>query len=495
MLSRREFLKKSLRGASIVAMPAIMQSVFQACMGSMQESSTQIKVREGRFNNALPVPSVVNAAGSVTLRAAENVSQIIPGKKTRVYGYAGSILGPTLQANDGQAVSIQFDNNLYEPTNIHWHGLIVPQNMDGLPFNLIAPGSSFRYQFTISQRAGTYWYHPHPDGRTASQVFYGLAGFFIVRDTVENALNLPSGAYEIPIVIQDKRIAPDYSLEYGPSMMEFMGGYLGQYILLNGQYSNYLNAATRWYRLRLLNGSTARAYNLKFSNGMTFQLIGSDGGLLAAPNALTSILLAPGERADILVNLSGLSVGSEIFLLSDTFSEGGEFQGYESFRILRIFIDRNEADGFLLPGTLSTIPAANTGTAVATRTFNIKQNDMMSGGGMNMKHTINGKSFEMARIDATVNANTSEVWTIDNTGSTEIHPIHIHGVQFRVVSRTGGRGQIQAWETGYKDTVLVTGNEKVQLLVQFPAHRGKFVFHCHNLEHEDTGMMSNFEVV
>jgi len=494
MLTRKEFLHKSLYGATILALPVSIQSVFSSCMGSMRESATQIKVREGRFNNALHVPSsVFTASSNVLLRASENIAQVIPEKQTKVLGYSGGILGPTLEATDGQVFTVQFENGLYEPTNIHWHGLIVPQNMDGLPFNLVAPGYSFPYQFTINQRAGTYWYHPHPHGLTASQVFHGLAGFLIVRDTVENSLNLPSGIHEIPIVIQDKRIAPDFSLEYGPTMMDLMGGYLGQYVLLNGQYSNYVNVATRWYRLRLLNGSTARVYNLKFNNGMTFYLIGTDGGLLAAPAALTSVLLAPGERADILVNFSGITVGSEVFLLSDTFSEGGEFQGYDSFKILKIFIDRSEVDGFVLPAMLSTIPLVDTTGIVASRTFNIKQNDMMAGGGM--MHTINGKSYEMSRIDATVIANTSELWTIDNTASTEIHPIHIHGVQFQVVSRSGGRGQIQAWETGYKDTVLVAGNEKVQLLISFPVHRGKFVFHCHNLEHEDSGMMSNFEIV
>jgi len=455
----------------------------------------RIGVMEGSFSNALLPLSVLNPASGISLVASKNTAMPLTGKSTSVLGYDGSILGPVLEANSGDTVSIGFTNNLSGETNIHWHGLSVPNSMDGLPMNTVAANTSYTYTYQIHQRASLYWYHPHPHGKTGKQVAHGLAGIFIVRDAQENALNLPSGEAEIPLVLQDKRFAADNSIEYAPSMMETMSGYLGEHILVNGRYSRFINIRSGWYRLRILNGSTARVYNLKFTTGLSFYVIGSDGGLLSAPAKISSLLLAPGERADILVNFSGVKTGSDVYLFSDTFSEGGDYQGYDSFKVLRFHVDRSYTDTFVMPAQLSIIPAPNVSAAAQSRNFDISQKSMTGMmGSSGTGHTINGKSYDMSRIDFAVQSGTTEIWTFDNTGSTEIHPIHIHAVQFQLLSRTGGRARILPPETAYKDTVLVAGGEKVKIIMSFPLNTGTFVLHCHNLEHEDSGMMMNFSI-
>lgn len=459
---------------------------------------TSLKVIEGDFSASLAIPQTVLANGSPALNAQITTASIMNGKTTRVFGYHQNILGPTLKMNSGETANISFNNSLAEETNIHWHGLLVPQNMDGHPENIIQAGSSFNFNFNINQRAGTYWYHPHPHGKTAHQVFMGLAGFFIVNDAEEASLNLPSGDYEIPLVIQDKRIYSDFALNYSPTDDEIMTGYLGQYVCVNGIYSPSHKVATRWYRLRILNGSTARVYNLALSNGASFTVIGADGGLISIPETTDNLLLAPGERADILVDFSSYTIGTEIYLQSGVFSGGGEAQGSDAFRIMKFLVDRQETDSFTVPASLSSIIPIPATQSSYNRNFDLKQPDHNAHGGMNMgsmQHTINGKSFDMNRIDFSVNAGATEIWTFDNSMSDEIHPMHIHGVQFQVLDRTGGRGALMATEKGWKDTVLLMAQEKVRVIMTFPNNKGKFVVHCHNLEHEDSGMMLNFEIL
>ena len=195
-----------------------------------------VNIIEGPFDTSLPIPPVVNGQNSLT--AQNTTHSIFKGKTSKVLGYqSGSILGPTILLNSGSSVNLNLQNSLSEPTNIHWHGLVIPANMDGHPEDIAQPGSSFNYNFSVSQRAGMYWYHPHPHGFTAKQAFKGLAGAFVVNDAEEQALNLPSGAFEIPLVIQDKRIFPDYALDYSPKMGEVMTGYMGQYITVKDRKS------------------------------------------------------------------------------------------------------------------------------------------------------------------------------------------------------------------------------------------------------------------
>jgi blue copper oxidase len=464
-----------------------------ACMKMDMTTATAVAISEKTFTNPLAVPPIVDGQ-SASFGAKSGTATLGTGISVSALGYGGApILGPTLRINQGENLKLAFSNGLSEATNIHWHGLEVPAAQDGYPTDVTTTGGSFSYNFEVKNRPGTYWYHPHPDMATASQAYRGLAGFFIVNSPEEGALGLPSGEFDVPLVVQDKRLGGN-ALAYAPSDDDRSIGLFGESVLVNGTAGAMLEVATRTYRFRLLNGSNARIYNFSLSSGATFQLIGTDGGLLDAPVSVGSILLAPGERADVLVNFGGNGVGDQVFLQSNAFA-GTETQGKQAFKILKFTVARQESDPFVLPAALMPVEKIAESEAVATRSFNIGH--MMAHGGMmmtGMMHPLDGRFFDPNRRDEVVKANSVEIWEFDNTTGTETHPMHLHAGQFQVLSRTGGRGRIESWEKGWKDTVLAFPGEKVRIIVRFPNNLGKYVFHCHNLEHEDGGMMLNYEI-
>lgn len=496
-MKRKQFLKISGLTTGSVLLGSYVTSFLTSCgkgqmnMGGMSGmNGTPVNVTEGSFTRLLPIPSVVGANASLSPQAT--VSNI-NGTNLNVLGYQpDSILGPTIQVNRYSTVSFNVQNRLSEPTNIHWHGLKIPSNEDGYPTDVISSNNNFTYQFLVNQRAGLYWYHPHPDGLTAKQVFQGLAGLFIVNDAEETALNLPSGINEIPIVIQDKRLSAT-GINYAPTTMEVMSGYMGETIIVNGVASPFTEVSTRFYRLRILNGSNARIYNLALSNNADIIIIGNDAGLMKSPATVKTLILAPGERLDVLVSFSGLTVGTELFLENRLFDGAGTAQGKQAFKIMKFKVTQTVTDNFSVQATLSGIVSLNATAAVKTRTFDISNAGMSMGGG-GMKHTINNKTFDASRVDENVNKDTTEIWIFDNSQGTEPHPMHIHGIQFQVLQRTGGRGTLIASESGWKDTVLVMPGEVVKVIAPFEANTGKFVFHCHNLEHEDDGMMLQYQL-
>lgn len=486
-MNRRQFIKTTGLGA--VTAWAGTSILLSACHTEEDMIGKPNWIVEGSFDRALPRPSVVN--GEASLHAGFSTREIVKGRHSTTLSYSEGILGPTIRAATGDTVNVMLQNNLDESTNIHWHGLILPENMDGHPRDVAASGSSIHYSLPVIQRAGTYWYHPHPHGATARQVFKGLAGLFIVSDAEESALNLPSDEFEVPLIIQDKRMEGS-ELVYSPSEEEVMTGYLGEEITVNGIQSPFLSVGPSWYRLRVLNGSTARVYDLAFSDGLAFHIIGADGGLLATPEKVSSILIGPGERLDLLVDFSSLPSGKEVFLQSNKFSEFN-VQGRQSFRIMKFKVELTHTFPFSLPSVLSQIAPLTRSEETPIRTFDIAST---SGGGHGSgAHAINGKIFDMHEVETTVHQGTTEIWEFDNMNGDEIHPMHIHGVQFQVLERHGGRHRILPSEKGWKDTVLVMAGEKVKVIMQFPSYTGVFVFHCHNLEHEDDGMMQNYRIV
>ena len=489
-MKRRDFIKRSSLGA--LSAWAGSSLFLNGCHTEEDMIGEPNWIVEGSFERPLSQPTI--SSGRASLQAGFSASEILNGRSSQTLSYANGMLGPTIRANKGEIVNILLQNNLSEETNVHWHGLILPENMDGHPKDVAPSGGSYQYALPIIQRAGTYWYHPHPHGFTAKQVFMGLAGMFIVNDEEEAALNLPSGEFEVPLIIQDKHFEGN-QLDYSPTADEIMSGYLGEHVTVNGMHAPYLNVATTWYRFRVLNGSTARVYKLAFTGGLKMHIIGSDGGLLRSPQTVSDILLGPGERLDVLVDFSQLAVGKEAYLVSNSFSKYN-VQGRQTFKLMKFKTDRSASLPFTLPSTLSHITEINPVQAVITRTFDISAMAGGEGGhgGEMGRHSINGRTFEMDRIDETVGAGTTEIWEFDNIAGDEIHPMHIHGVQFQVLHRTGGRNEIIASEKGWKDTVLVMPGEKVKVIMTFPEYRGVFVFHCHNLEHEDDGMMSNYRI-
>ena len=487
-MDRKAFLKYTGASAGFLLTPSVLTS----CINSGNNESDI-------YRYPLQLPNTLN---SNQLRASRSNLKIADQYTLDALQFNGSLPGPTIRIKRGEQFQVQFQNDIAQKSIIHWHGMIVPPDMDGHPKDVISEGR-YSYDFTVNQRAGTYWYHPHPHKITAPQVYRGLAGFFMVTDDEEQALNLPSGDFELPLVIQDRKIDEAGNIYYDPSMPErMMTGYLGNHILVNGVPNPYHEVHPRHYRLRLLNGSNARIYNIAFRNENSFTVIGSDGGLLPQPVETTELLLAPGERADILVDFSKEFPDNSAELISKPFTvpsnggmmgtmsqmmgQGGPGQGSE-FPLMEFRI-RKEGDSSSpvnLPRQLSNINFPTEEDAIRTRSIALNM-EMMTG------HTINGRLFEMLRVDEEISQGDTEIWEFINNSGVP-HPMHIHAVQFKVLSRSGNRDLLPT-ETGWKDTVLVMPGERVRVIMTFEAPKGLYVFHCHNLEHEDAGMMANLEI-
>lgn len=417
--------------------------------------------------NPLKIPPAASPL-SYALKAAPATVDIGGGKLSNVLAYNGFFPGPTFRANTGDSANIQFTNGLADETTVHWHGMIVAREADGHPRDVVIPGGSYAYRYPIIQRACLNWYHPHPHMMTGEQVALGLAGAFIINDAEEAALGLPSGAYEVPLIIRDAKFDPSGNLTYTAKS----SGFLGDTPLVNGTLNPKLDVDTAIYRFRVLCGSNARVFKLALSNGAQFRVIGNDGGLLTSAAVLGQIEFSPGERLDLLVDFRGLAVGTKV-MLQDTNSGWGLLE----FNVTR----QVSVAGTLPTGTLSSIvPLAN---PVATREFSF---DGMS--------KINGLVYDINRIDFRVPFGQTELWRFKSGGNAP-HPIHVHGASFQVKSRSGGRGVLYPWEGGWKDTVLLQDGETVDVLIRFDGYRGLYVMHCHKLEHEDMGMMANFEVI
>lgn len=483
------FIKKTFVALSSVATATIVIWSLGCAKMDMTTTTPPVNIIEGRFDTPLLIPTVLNPQNLV-LEAKTTPATWLQGKispNTQLFN--GSL--PVIRANQGDRVNIDLKNSLTEATNIHWHGMLIPALMDGHPKDIAAAGAQRNYNFAINQRAATTWFHPHPHMATGKQVFNGLAGMFIVNDAIETALNLPSGEREVPLVISDKRFNADGSLHYAPTMAEVMTGYFGDKSLINNVVAPFLNVKTRFYRFRAVNASNARIYDLALSNGANLIIIGNDGGLLEKPVSLTHALLSPGERLDILIDFSKMSVGTEAFLQSNANSIANH--GATTFKMLKFKVNAAENETFSLPTTLSTITPISISDSKRNRAFALPAAHAMTGGAMHTgMHTINGKAYDMNRIDETVTAGDTEIWEIDNSVGDEPHPMHLHGVQFQVLEKTGGT--IQPYEKGWKDTILIQKAEKIKIIVRFPTEKGVFLMHCHNLEHEDDGMMMNFEI-
>jgi len=414
----------------------------------------------------LYVPPTV-APTALRLSAAPGTVDLGGGKLSDAWVYNGSLPGPTIRARSGDTATIQLANGLPQETITHWHGMIVDHANDGHPMEAIGPGGTYSYAFPILNRAAMNWYHPHPHMLTGQQVALGLAGAFIVNDVQEDSFQLPSGAREVPLVVRDTSLDRAGDLQYKPRS----GGFLGDLPLVNGTRDPYLEVVSALYRFRVLGGANARIFQLVLSNGAPFVLIGNDGGLLESSAQVTAIDVAPGERVDVLVDFRGLPVGTKI-MLRDLRA------GWD---LLEFRVVRTVSDASAVPTAL--VPIAKLADPVLTRDFSF---DGMS--------KINGREYDMNRIDFQVPFGQVERWRFTTAGNAP-HPVHVHGASFQVLSRSGGRNRTFPWEGGWKDTVLLEDRETVEILIRFEAYRGVYLIHCHKLEHEDMGMMSNFEVV
>lgn len=431
-------------------------------------------------SNKLNLPSILegvtNPDGEIsyTITAQQGNTQLKEGAATQSYGYNGSILGPIIRLRTGQQVSIQTENELDTATSFHWHGLEVPSNVDGGPHSPIAPNQSVNLEFTVNQEAATLWFHPHPHGETAEQVYYGLAGLIYIEDDHSDSLAIPKeyGINDFPVIIQDRLFDENNQLNYSTAYSP--DGTYGDTLVINGTINPYVDVKNEKIRLRLLNGSNARNYQFHLSDDTSFYQITSDGGFLNEPIPMESLQLVPGERAEIIVDLSSYTMGDTIQLMT----------GDVPVLTLNVTEETTEED-IPLPTTMNTI----THTA-----DEVSPDKKMTFSGMGNMVTIDGKQFDMDRIDLQAKVGETEVWEIENTRHMMggmIHPFHLHGLQFKVLNRNGAIPPEN--ERGWKDTIALYPGESVQIEVDFP-EKGLFMYHCHLLEHEDTGMMGQILV-
>ena len=415
-----------------------------------------------------PLRQLQALGAGTTLRAQPGSVQLAAGARPAgCLTYNGLMPGPVVECRRGDAVALTLENGLTQDTSIHWHGLVVPTEADGQPYEAIGPGASYDYRFTVDQRASLNFFHPHPHHLTGEQVCLGLAGGFVIRDDEETALGLPTGKYEVGLVIRDAKLDSRGNLAYGGKA----SGFLGNIGLVNGTRDATLSVDRALYRFRIVNGATARIFRLALSSG-SFVLIGNDGGLLPAATTEPELVISPGERLDLLVDLRGVASGAAV-MLRDLNS---------GWNLLELKASSVVVSAPGLPGALPAVDALS-GPSAPTRTFSF---DGMS--------RINGAMFDMHSGPLfDVPFDTTERWRFATNGNAP-HPVHIHGASFQVQSRSGGRGRLYPWERGWKDTVLLEDGESVDVLIRFTGFRGRYLIHCHKLEHEDAGMMIGFEV-
>jgi FtsP/CotA-like multicopper oxidase with cupredoxin domain len=426
-----------------------------------------------------PRPDVVE----VELTAAPGRLDLLPGARTDVLAYNGTVPGPTLEVREGDSVVVRFRNGLDEPTTIHWHGLHIPFRSDGSPFHPVEPGSTYTYAFRIPEgTAGTYWYHPHPHERTTYQIGMGLYGALIVRDPQDPLAGIP----EKLLVIADNRFTDGGVIEFPEpgtreARIDEQNGREGDVILVNGQVRPTIpirsGGLQRW---RVLNASGARVYRLGLP-GHALVHVGSDGGLFERPVERDEIVVANTERVELLVRGSGAP--GDVVVLED--------RPYDRYRPLTRPPDWAEARPVLrlryddapavatpaIPDRLRPVPPLEASEATAVRVMRLSQG------------RINGQVMDMDRVDVAAPLGATEIWEIRNLVGMD-HPFHLHGFRFQVLSRNGEPVPFRSW----KDSVNVPKRETVRFIVRYDDYPGKWMFHCHIVDHEDQGMMGILEV-
>ncbi|KQI67675.1 biphenyl 2,3-dioxygenase [Loktanella sp. 3ANDIMAR09] len=448
----------------------------------------------------LTYPQLLDATASRQFRltAQAGTTRFDGGAATQTQGYNQSYLGPTVRVMADADTQARVNNQLRAPVSAHWHGLLVPGDVDGGPHQAIAPGQSWHPVLSLDQPPATAWYHSHVHGTTAEQVMFGLAGVLHVTDGSDDSRGLPStyGVDDLTLVLQDRQFNWRGRMTYDSGMHEAMNGFVGDTMVVNGQIGATAAVPQGIVRCRLVNGSNARIYQLSLSDNRPMHLIATDGGYLDRPVALNAFFLAPGERAEVLVDFTS---GTNCSLVSENIANsamGGMMGGRSGgqFVVLPFAIDTT------LPTRIDGLPDSLDGalpnldiTGASVRGFSL---DMSMGMGMmmtrsNEQFSINNAAFDESALNFAVAHNSLERWIVQ--GDLMMHPFHIHGVRFQVLSENGQRPRPE--NRGWKDTVLVNG--QVELAVRFEklaSRSAPYMYHCHILEHEDGGMMGQFSV-
>ena len=466
-MKRRQFLSSS--------------ATFLAAAAALSHGAARAFAQEQAPKQRLTMPPLLDTrtTGRLSLQAQLGSQAFLGGAATPTVGFNQDYLGPTIILKNGD-LAADVKNALKVPVSAHWHGLLVPGEHDGGPHLPIAPGESWKPEMHIAQDPATIWYHSHIHEQTAAQVYFGLAGVIHITDGDDDARGLPSayGVDDLTLVLQDRRFDNAGRMVYDPSMMDVMHGFAGNRLLVNGQAGATAIVPQGIVRLRLLNGSNARVYTLFFDDTRPMHLVATDGGFLPEPIAMNTLTLAPGERVEVLVDVSD---GKAPVLMSDP---------AQPYGVLPFAVDTAlPARITRLPDKLGGVLEGLAGTEVETRDISLDMGmgGMMRGGGF----AINGRPYDMGRVDFAVAQGTVERWRIRSTMIA--HPFHVHGVRFQVLSENGAPPRPE--NTGWKDTVLVPG--EAEIIARFDQPAGQetpYMFHCHILEHEDAGMMGQFTV-
>ncbi|MEM1130444.1 MAG: multicopper oxidase CueO [Pseudomonadota bacterium] len=484
---------------------------------------------------ALPIPPELraDAGGTIALSAQTGHVQVLPGQMTPSYGINGPYLGPAVRVKRGERVVMAVTNHLPEPTTMHWHGLKIPGDVDGSPYTVIDQGATWHAPLTIDQPAATCWFHPHYYPTTAEQVIKGLAGLFLIEDDEEAALGLPSnwGVDDIPLILQDRRFNADGSFFERFNLASVTTGYVGDTMLVNGAPYPVADCAEGWLRLRLLNGSNARSYRLGLSDGRAFYVVASDGGLLPEPVERTELMMYAGERYEILVDARD---GAAFDLVTRPVNQMAMTLPPFDAELPLVTLRPNGPDGTgNLPDTLVAVPPLVSGLPASSLDLEMDMNMDAEGMAAFMKtglmemtksgktdpsvvaavtklivegpalplktqlsaNAINGKPFEVGVVPYSAPIHTDLRWTLSEGTDRMLHPIHIHGCQFRLITIDGKPPPPHM--AGWKDIAPVSQGGKVEIQIRFdhPATKdAPFMAHCHILEHEDSGMMTNFAV-
>ncbi|MDQ3647032.1 MAG: multicopper oxidase family protein [Actinomycetota bacterium] len=436
-----------------------------------------------KFAMPLVIPPTLTGQ-NINLTMAESQQQILPGDMTRTWTYNGSFPGPTIRRPTGVPTNVTITNNLPESAgsmSTHHHGAQTTEDSDGQPSDyLIPPGASKTYTYPAvdsggPERAAPQWYHDHRDMVTGRNVWMGLAGAFIYDDPFEESLNLPKGEYDIPLMVADRQFDAGNQIPY--TFLE--NGVFGDVILVNGVPQPFHDVGARRYRFRLYNISNKREYRFRLSNGQSITQIGTDSGLLPEPVSRDSILLGPAERADVVIDFAGRRGENIVLENADAAFGPGERDG----EVMQFRVGNEEVTDTSSPVPAALRPLPPSGPPVLTRTWNFDRT--------NAKWTINAKSFDPNRVDAQPTLGTTERWVFRNPTS-QTHLVHVHLNDQKLVSRNG---QPPPAHERLKEVWHVEPGEEVVVDIPFSDYTGKFVIHCHVLEHEDDGMMTQFQTL
>ncbi|MDT5157811.1 MAG: hypothetical protein QOC99_419 [Acidobacteriota bacterium] len=497
------------------------------------------------FMEALPIPQVLQpvsqlsppatetqAPGEVARPAHQRWSEFLPQKlyalharealwsfhpqlpTQAIWGYNGTLPGPTISARYGEPIVVRVYNDL--PANhvgfgipsiiTHLHNGHTASESDGFPGDFYNTGVFKDHHYAnylaggdAREALGTLWYHDHRMDFTSPNVYKGLAGFYLLFDNVDSgnegdtnpsALRLPSGQYDVPLIFADKLFDSTGQLYYDQFNND---GFIGDRFLVNGKIQPTFKVARRKYRFRMLDAGPSRFYEFFLSNGQNFTQISNDGNLLPAPVTTQSIRLAVAERKDVIIDFSGVPIGTSIYLENRLEQRDGQGpQDYllsqtDATPVLRFDVDRDPPtpDTSRVPTSLRALPPVTLSEVVATRYWTFDQ--------QNGQWVVNNRLFDVNRVDATVRKGTAEKWVIRNGSRRWHHPIHVHFEEYQILSRNGQAPPVQ--ERARKDVLELHPNEEVIIFIRFRDFTGRYVMHCHNTVHEDHAMMVRFDIV